>query len=519
MKVLDEMMPKYLMTAVEIAENGGSADPNEGQPLEGATPDAEGKGIDQQGQGATGSALTQAELAEHKVNDYVSKFRAYKFPMHTDFMRRAQQVSVDTKEPEYYEIGEAVLECETSKATVEGTDVDLGQYLFKADKKLFTESATVLVEGVNGYAEDGTTQDGSPLVLFVESAEKNGSITVNALNGKKGGEGNQTVPVIPAGTKLYIMAPALSESEVEVMPDAAYPRATKCYLQKKVCAMTYTELFKRIDKKAKWSVQDLKDWVLAMFRKKCTRTMLIGKGAKILKQGSKKTGTEYCYFQEGALRQMRLGYQTGSQLSFEDLIGITSMLFTKYSTTDTMDVYCGTKFIENLLNIDFSKHPEVAFKRYEDGETKIKITSFETNFGTLRFVHEYALDDLGYGECAIAFSMQNAKRFYYQNGKTITIDHEKGQGGEVREATSQYYIQDDCLKITDLNSMFIGPDVTLVSKKYGSLAVTIKSVTALPGEGAEGDMVYLTEASGDNSVGVYRHNGTTWVVYHGVVTA
>jgi hypothetical protein len=195
------------------------------------------------------------------------------------------------------------------------------------------------------------------------------------------------------------------------------------------------------------------------------------------------------------------------------------MLFTKYSTVDTMDVYCGTKFLENLLNIDFSKHPEAAFKRYEDGETKIKVTSFETNFGTLRFVHEYALDDLGYGECAIAFSMANSKRFYYQNGKTITIDHEKGQGGEVREAKSQYYIQDDCLKITDLNSMFIGPDVTLVSKRYGSLGVTIKSVTALPEGGTEGDLVYLTEADATNSVGVYCRVGNAWVVYNGAVTA
>jgi hypothetical protein len=407
----------------------------------------------------------------------------------------------------------------TANATTAGESVDLSTALFAADKKLFTDGATVLVEGVDGYAEDGTTEDGSPLVLFVESAVRNGAITVRAINGLKGTEGNNKVPVIAKGTKLYIMAPALSESEVEVAPDNAIPRATKCYLQKKVCAMTYTDLFARINKKAKWSVQDLKDWVLATFRKKCTRTMLIGKGEKFTKQGSKVVGTEYCYTQEGVLRQLRLGFQIASQLCFEDLIGITSMLFTKYSTVDTMDVYCGTKFLENLLNIDFSKHPEVAFKRYEDGETKIKVTSFETNFGTLRFVHEYALDDLGYGECAIAFSMANSKRFYYQNGKTITIDHEKGQGGEVREAKSQYYIQDDCLKITDLNSMFIGPDVTLVSKRYGSLGVTIKSVTALPEGGTEGDLVYLTEADATNSVGVYCRVGNAWVVYNGAVTA
>lgn len=512
MRVDYEMMPRFMSNIVlDSVENekGGSADPNDKTPLEGASLDAEGKGIDNQGTGATGSALTQAELAEHKVNDYVSKFRAYKYPMHTDFMRKAQQVSVDTKEPEYYEIGEAVLECTTKKEYTSALNGNIFTCLYRVDQKLFTDGATVLVDGVD--------VEGEPLVLYVDSVGTS-EVVVSVINNKT--ETTEVeVPTIPQGTKLYIMAPALSESEVEVMPDAAYPKASKCYLQKKVCAMTYTDLFARIDKKAKWSVQDLKDWVLAMFRKKCTRSMLIGKGAKFIKAGNKKTGSEYCYTQEGVLRQLRLGYQIGSQLVFEDLIGITSMLFTKYSTTDKMDVYCGSKFLERLLNIDFSNHPEVAFKRTEDGETKIKVTSFETNFGTLNFVHEHALDDLGFSECAIAFSMANAKRFYYQNGKTITIDHEKGQGGEVREAKSQYYIQDDCLKLTDFNSMFIGPDVTLSGYSYGALAANIQSVSTLPADATEGQYAYLTEVSGANGVGLYRYNGSAWVPYTGIINA
>ena len=99
--------------AVEVGDIGSDTDPNEGKPLEGATPDAIGKGIDQQGQGLTGSAVTDAELAENKVEDYVSMFQAYKYPMHTDFLKLAKQIKVDTKEPEHYEIGDAVMECET----------------------------------------------------------------------------------------------------------------------------------------------------------------------------------------------------------------------------------------------------------------------------------------------------------------------------------------------------------------------------------------------------------------------
>ncbi len=78
------------------------------------------------------------------------------------------------------------------------------------------------------------------------------------------------VPDLKAGTGLHIMAPAMSESEVEIAPDSAYPKKEIAYLQKKVCPITWTEFFERINKKAKWNVQDLKDWTLSNFRKKCT---------------------------------------------------------------------------------------------------------------------------------------------------------------------------------------------------------------------------------------------------------
>ena len=142
--------------AVEIGENGSDTDPNDGKPLENATPDAAGKGIDQQGQGATGSAVTDADLAENKVEDYVSKFQAYKYPMHTDFLKLAKQVHVNTKEPEHYNIGEAIMDCVT-KAAVTNTekDAEVKLSLYKNDEKLFAECNTVLVDGVTGYDENG----------------------------------------------------------------------------------------------------------------------------------------------------------------------------------------------------------------------------------------------------------------------------------------------------------------------------------------------------------------------------
>lgn len=521
-------------------------DPNAGTPMEQSTPDSPQKGIDQQSHAATGSVLDQAELTENHIDDYVKKFRAYRFPLSTDMWGRARQIKVDTKEPTNWEVGEAVMELTTigsfGTAVVNGyangneeVTVDATK-IAKNDWKLLRKNATIMVADASGY-ENGIA-DGTPLILFVVDKDSSG-ITLKALNGPWKAANNKTVvvPQIAAGTTLYPMAPALSESEVEIEPNNAYPIETTCYLQKKVCAITYTELFQRIKKKAQWNVQDIKDWNLEMFRRECTRSMLISAPSKFYKH-NERTGTETCYTEKGILRQLRLGYElTDGQIDFEDMIGIQAMLCGKYDTPNELTAYCGTKFIQRLLNIDFSKHKEYTVRNYTDESTKIKITSFESNFGKLNFVHEYGLDDLGYSECAVIFSPEEAKHFYYQKGKTININHEKGEGGEVREAKSQYYIKDDCVKLDTFNSMIVGPSTLVGGYKLSALDAVIKSVNTLAdvANPAAGDIVYLvgdyteevaavgTEGQAgyvaahtvDHAMGLYEYDGNAWQPYNG----
>lgn len=102
--------------AMAVGTIGSDTDPNAGNPLATATKDDPGKGIDAQSKGTTGSAMRDAGLVLDEINDYVTRFRAYQFPMHTDFLTRAKQIKVDTKEPSNYEIGEAILDCVTETA-------------------------------------------------------------------------------------------------------------------------------------------------------------------------------------------------------------------------------------------------------------------------------------------------------------------------------------------------------------------------------------------------------------------
>lgn len=510
-----------MAAAVPIGEAGGDTDPNAGKPLEDATNDEPNKGIDQQGHAATGSALEDLELAENKINDYVTKFRAYQYPMHTDFLKRAQQIKVTTKEPTNFEIGEAILDCNTDNAFTGGTskvNIDLVGIVHPNDEKLFMETCTILVQGVEGY--NNGVADGSPLVLFCKAKDAS-HIICEPLNGPLN-SGVMYMPSIPAGTLLQVMAPALSESEVEVAPDAAYPDEVKYYLQKKACAITWTELFERIKKTADWNMQDIKDWQLAMFRKKCTRTMLIGAPSKRTKTNS-KTGTEYVYTQKGALRQVRLGYQLNGAWTFADIIGIHKMIFGKYATSAETDVYAGPDCMENIANIDFSEHPEITIEQKLD-DIGVGMTKIKSPFGTTNFKLEHALEDIGLSAYALITNMSEGKRLYYEKGKTISIDRSKGEGGEVREAKSQYYIQDDCLVIQAFNSMLVGPNIAAAG--FSNIEQTVTPIAAVgdwPETPSTTVIYYITPDAGLTigtqkvAKGLYTYDGSILVPYEGVI--
>lgn len=522
------------MAAFTPGENGSDTDPNLGTPAEGTTPDAEGKGLDQQSHGTSGSAAQQMGFIDNEVNDYVSKHYAYENALQTDLMREAQQIKVTTPEPAAWEVGEAILDCVTDDDTAKA-EGPITLALAKNDIKLFKESATVLVEGVEGYNEAGTATDGTPLILYVEEVSRANGVVASALNGLYE-DSKWKVPAIPSGTKLHIMEVALSESEVEVQPDNAAPQKAKVYLQKKVCSITYTDLFKQMRKEAKWDVQDVKDWVLRMFRVKCSRNLLIGKAKKWTKPGTKRTGEEFVYTEEGVLRQLKVGYQLApTGITFNDLIAISSIAGGKYSIADEYDVYCGTQFMENLHRIDFVKHPEIQFKRLEEGVTKIKISRFESGFTNLNFKKEHALDGIGLGDSAMLFSIKKSKHYYIPH-EDIAIDHRKGEGGEVREAKSEFYILEDALKLTQLNSMFISPRSSLVDDSYlDNVELNIESVEAFPENPSDGDIVSLVctitvsetdGVSGETTsksypAGLYKYNATDtiWEPYELVITA
>lgn len=497
--------------AVAVGDNGSDTDPNDNTPLDNATHDAPGMGIDQQGHAATGSTVEQAELDDDKIDEYIMKYQAHKYALDTDFRKLAKRVPVRTKHPRHPVIGEAILEAKVkTNMTNADHDHEVELKVYANDAKIFQESTTIRVFGVTGYDEEGNS-NGKPLMLYVTS-NTSGTVKVIAINGPIDSTSHETyVPAINAGTKLRAMASALSESEVEVAPDNFLPQWRQAYLQKKVCAITKTQFYEKMKKEAAFGGQMVKDAILDTFRRKCTSTLLIGQPGVITKN-SAKYGEEYCYFQEGIVTQLQNTYEFTGRPTIEDLVALTRIAFTKYSKSNVAQVYCGSQFLESLEVIDFSSHPEMKMETKRD-DLNVVVKSITSNFGTLEFKLEFSLDENGMANNAILLPMNEAVHYEYEN-TSISVDHSKGEGGEVRQASTDYVINDDCLMLTGLNSVFIGADVSAAGSMSGDNQKQIISVSELPSSDQSATAIYyLTEDDGTHRIGTYKYVSDAWVAY------
>ena len=516
--------------AVNVVNYGtDTSDPNANTALEGGvktTPTDKG-GIVQHGQQASGSALDDAGLldASRIVFDQVMEYHAGRYPFYTDMLRSARQVHTPgKKEATYPEVGDiqdfAFTKSQTSQGSP-GAAVELS--LYANDAAIFQPKTLIFAE-MTGYDEAGDA-DGSMLVLYVtEINSSTGMPKVIAINGPQGTKGNPAtvrVPLIPAGTKLMAGAPALNEVEIEMSPDNLIPQMTTAYLQKKGYAIDITEFFKQADKDANWGEKDIRRFSLDNYKRKYTKTTLFSAPRKFYTKDSKGFN-RLNYTQKGVIQQLRMAYQLQSTVTYGDLIAIAKMLFTKWTNATTITVYCEADFIEQLLNIDFGKKTPIVHAN--DEVLKAKVAKFECTFGTLRFVYEQTLTDLGLTGAAIALPVEDCIHVYRQNGITYKVDRRKGEGGVAEESQADYFIQEDTIIVPSMCSMLIGP-ASVFDHGYAPIEKLIVSVTELPANPSTGDVVYLTQPyvddssdSGSNAggvyqIGAYEFDGSDWIPY------
>ena len=202
------------------------------------------------------------------------------------------------------------------------------------------------------------------------------------------------------------------------------------------------------------------------FRRKCSRSHWNGTEFRVdLKIPELNGNREAVYGERGVLRQIPMLYTHQDELTYDDLMAISSLMFTENAASESAIAFCGKKQIKRLMTLVNSATIFKDVSTVEVDQFGIRVRKWQDNFGEIKFVHEETLDDLGYENYMAVLDLRNAVRYYKRNEKDI--DQDMSKSGESREAMVYNKSVIDCIALKGFNAVLVCP--TSEASKAGNL--------------------------------------------------
>lgn len=368
---------------------------------------------------ATGG-LNAGNLMESDIDSQLFRFNNDDTPL-MNLMLKAKRVKVNSPEVDHYMIDEpnayvtTLSECGGGGASV--ATLSLSTY----DQMAVRPHLTLLVEGVNGYDEKGVMTPGRNLMLYVTHRDPTTyNPVVRAVNGKRNNTSDETtlLPVIPAGTRLTILANSLYETQKEVEPDLIVPQPTRIYLQKRGMNQVVSDYFESQKKRIPFAKSVIAEQAIANFKVRGNRTLWAGRGGKF-KITSDRTGLQTIYTTEGVRWQIKREMQAPGEWTVNQMIALAKMFFTGEDVPRTAILLAGKNLLEAIQRIDYSNHPEIQIT------TKVNsvgwtVTSFHTVFGDIEIKREPTLDSLGWSNSGALIGENRLVHYVYSAEHTFS---------------------------------------------------------------------------------------------------
>jgi hypothetical protein len=505
--------------------------------------DEQGGKTQLQGKAATGTDVTDAGLEAEDYDDRVDNFKKFAFPIETYVARRCRPQKVNSYIHKHYRTGSTDL-----VATYTGSSFNIvaGQNTsttYIASTRILTlsvsdfenpecllEYSTVAVRGVEGFKKDDSgneISDGEMILYVLDHKDTNDKVKFYVVNAPFNTTGSATTVTFAANTELYVMGTACSESQMRVAPETYLPEGFDQYLQKKIETVVITDYFDEQTKKVSHKTQQVLDNAAYNFKRKCARSHWNGTMAAkdiIVPE----TGRERVYMENGLLRQVNMLYTHGSEFTDDDLLALTTLMFTDNSASEKATAFCGKKAMKRFIQLVNSAQKYKEVSKVTVNDYGIRVRKYEDNFGEIEFVWDRTLDDLGYEEYMVILDLSNATRYYMRNDQKTTRDMSKT--GEAREAKEHNLCRIDCVALNGFNSIIACPSsMAIAAKNTGGIQAEFHSVSALPTGSAldataKSYRYYLTaddETSGFNKGDVVEWDTDLdgWVEFEGLIRA
>lgn len=469
--------------------------------------DEQGGETQLQGKAATATDARDAGLEAEDYDSDVDNFRKFRFPAETFFARRCRPVKANSYVHGHYRSGSTDLEAVfkgisgvTLKLSADSSKASTTYYTHATrtlilpvsafdNPECLTEYSTVTLKGVEGYKkdEDGNEISDGTLVLFVMDHKTDDSNVkfrvMNAPIFAGSGSGESAIPAtvvtIAENTSFYVMATACSESQMHVASETYLPEKHDVFLQKKIVTCVITDEFENQDKKVTHKTANILANAEYNFKRKCARSHWNGTQGRydiIVKETGNR---EAVYFENGVLRQIPMLYTHGDNLTDDDLLALTTLMFTNNSMSDDATVFCGKKAMQRLIKLVNSNNKYKDVSKVEVNEYGIHVRKYRDNFGELEFVWDPTLDDLGYEEYMVILDLRHATRPYKVNDKKTTRDMSKT--AEAREAKEHNLCRIDCIALNGFNAIIACPSsAALSAANLGGIEANFVSVSVLP---------------------------------------
>lgn len=458
---------------------------------------------------ATGG-INAGNLIESDLDKNLFKFKSDDTPL-MQLMLIAKKVKVTSPIVEHYMIDEPRSSVTTTTAVAKATTQQFVLPLPSNDAAIPRPYGTLLVDGVDGYTEDGQTlTPGKPLMLFVVGHDTlTGNPIVRAVNGPKATKADEycTTPAIPAGTTCIILANALYETQKEVDPDLIVPQPTQVYLQKRGMNQIVSDYYEAQKKKIPFGKAIIAEAAITNFKVRGNRTLYAGRKGK-MKVTTDKVGVQDIYFSEGVRYQVKKELQHLGKWTVEEVIALAKMVFTGEDVPKSVVCLAGKNFLENIQCIDYSKHPEIQISTKTNPVGWV-VTNFHTVFGDLEFKHDPTLDRLKWSNSAFIVAPDRLVHYQY------SAEHTSRDRVEGEEATRESMLVWDALALKGSCHVWINGESTTINGNINTDATHFhlyEGETA-PANPADGCVFYLiTDCLGISTEAV---NGTLWQYKNG----
>lgn len=458
---------------------------------------------------ATGG-INAGNLIESDLDKNLFKFKSDDTPL-MQLMLIAKKVKVTSPIVEHYMIDEPRSSVTTTTAVAKATTQQFVLPLPSNDAAIPRPYGTLLVDGVDGYTEDGQTlTPGKPLMLFVVGHDTlTGNPIVRAVNGPKATKADEycTTPAIPAGTTCIILANALYETQKEVDPDLIVPQPTQVYLQKRGMNQIVSDYYEAQKKKIPFGKAIIAEAAITNFKVRGNRTLYAGRKGK-MKVTTDKVGVQDIYFSEGVRYQVKKELQHLGKWTVEEVIALAKMVFTGEDVPKSVVCLAGKNFLENIQCIDYSKHPEIQISTKTNPVGWV-VTNFHTVFGDLEFKHDPTLDRLKWSNSAFIVAPDRLVHYQY------SAEHTSRDRVEGEEATRESMLVWDALALKGSCHVWINGESTTINGNINTDATHFhlyEGETA-PANPADGCVFYLITDCLDISTEAV--NGTLWQYKNG----